>query len=110
MRPETLTLSADQYFVLALDGTSYERERADRTLAATVNDIIGGEFNEPGRVIRVNVADGSCSDVTEEVARVVLATMWVENNRASWTLRSWIESALGACEANCLIPENERAA
>ena len=90
-----------QYFVI-----SYERNEDDRTLAATLRDIIDGQFeiNPCGdlSVIRVDIEVGACADVTKDAALAVLERLTADRTNASWELRNWIETHCGALSAEHL--------
>ena len=60
------------YVVIDRSGVLRERKLSDMTLAETVKDIVGGEFDSVAFVFCLNPDEGTMRDVTEDVAREVL--------------------------------------
>lgn len=73
-------MSKELYFVIDRDGTLLQRRSEDMTKAETVKDILSGQFASVGFIYCINPEEGSCRDVTEDVAREVL-------NESGCTLR-----------------------
>jgi hypothetical protein len=65
-----------------------ETDEAADDEAIIVENIIGGEYTRPVRVVAFNVAEGWARDVTDAIARCCLMPRWCEgacsaNRRAS---------------------------
>ena len=65
-------MDRELYLVLDRSGTLRERSPADMTKTATVEDILSGQFGSIGQVLCVCPAEGTCRDVTEDIAQAVL--------------------------------------
>jgi hypothetical protein len=56
-----------------LGGIYRETDETEADLDSVVDDIISGQFENPKRIVAFNTATGWARDVTEDVAREVLA-------------------------------------
>lgn len=102
-RPSELTGSAiadcDVYLIecRSKDGSLYfpERDSARTNRADTICDIHEGQEENVVGVICFNTATFSSADVTEEIARDVLAVALADNSRVPDRLMAFIEGVLG---------------
>lgn len=95
---------ADVYLVecdLIVDGKRQryfaEREAAHTNRADTLQDIIGRQFHGLRRVLCMNPFEGWCRDVSEDIARDVLAAEIDNGGKVGLNVVSFIEEHLG-CE------------
>jgi hypothetical protein len=69
-----------------------ENETDERDI---VNGIIDGEFNRPMKIAAFNLDEGWARDVTEDIARAVIATAAAEHRRLGRSAAEFVERATG---------------
>jgi hypothetical protein len=78
--PPTAPIDADMFLVvddLGIFGRVYRETRVDAADEKTViNDIQGGQYECPERIIAFNTQEGWSRDVTEDVARAIANSVW----------------------------------
>lgn len=60
------------YIVIDHEGVVRERSAGEQNAAATARDIWAGEFGDIARVLCLCPSEGTCRDVTEDIARMIL--------------------------------------
>ena len=74
------------------DGCAYrETDEAQADFKTVVTDILSGQYNDPKRVVAFNTAEGWARDVTEDIAREVLARAYRDDLPLRGTVRAFIE-------------------
>lgn len=86
------------YLLVAADkGGAYlpERKLSDLDRATTVKDIAAGQYEDLIQVIELNPVEGTCRDVTEDIAWEVSA-IWSANGEplSDWQ-QDFIEQTIG---------------
>jgi hypothetical protein len=97
MRSPSLVPGFDTDVYLVLDdfgkiGRSYrevDEEKADK--ASLIRDLIGGQYNNPVRIVAFNTVDGWSRDVSEEIAREIRDWAKLKGEELSPGLRDWID-------------------
>jgi hypothetical protein len=64
-------------------------------LDTLIDDIWSGQYNDPFRIVAFNTAEGWSRDVTEDVAREVLARAIKEGRMLSDHIRGFVERETG---------------
>ena len=72
-----------------------ETDEAAADLATVVDDILSGQYNAPSRIVAFNTAEGWARDVTEDVAREVLARAVEQDQPMPPSVRAFIERVTG---------------
>jgi hypothetical protein len=72
-----------------------EADEAETDINTVINDIISGQYKNPNRVVAFNTAEGWARDVTEDVAREVLARAIKDGKTLSVSVRDFIERKTG---------------
>ena len=69
-----------------------ETDKEDTTLGSVVDDLLTGQFNNPVRVVAFNTSEGWSRDVSEEVAREVLARVARRARPLAASSRKFVET------------------
>ena len=80
-----------------------ETDEEDASLAAVIDDLLSGQFNQPLRVIAFNITEGWSRDVSEDVAWELLRRATSEGRRLGEATRAFAEFHVG--EEECLRAE-----
>jgi hypothetical protein len=72
-----------------------ETDEAETDIDTVIDDIISGQFENPNRVVAFNTAEGWARDVTEDVAREVLARATKDGRSLGPSVRNFIERETG---------------
>jgi hypothetical protein len=77
-------------------GQTYREADAEKADKETViQDMLGGQYNQPVRIIAFNTAEGWASDVSEDIAREVLARAAAELSPLPTGTKWFVEMQLG---------------
>lgn len=87
--PPTLCVVLDDYGVNGCVVRETDVTAAD--FLTVVNDIIGGQFNRPLRVIAFNISEGWCRDITKDVAREILEHRTIDEDAMTKPAREFVE-------------------
>lgn len=79
------------YLIIDNDGVLRERSAGDMTKAETIKDILNGQFDNVAFIYCICAAEGTCRDVTEDMAREILD----KHELLSASARDFIEQVLG---------------
>src|SRR5262249_45369464 len=86
-------------YVMRLDGRrrtgSYELDLDRMTTSLIADDILDGQFSDLDRIYECP-EDVPRQDVTEDVARLVVARLRDERRPLSYSMASWLQTVLGA--------------
>jgi hypothetical protein len=77
-----------------------ETDRDKNSRQQVVSDIADCQIENPIRVLEVNEDEGSCRDVTEDIAIEVRDHLFKENNGVRGQLRDWIDQWCGPSTAD----------
>jgi hypothetical protein len=78
-------------------GLAYvETDPSEADQPTIVRGMIEGQYERPRQVIALNVAEGWCRDVSEDIAQLVLAEAEREHSTLSEGTRDFVEQQLGA--------------
>ena len=84
-------------------GRSYqETDEAEADFVTVVSAILSGQYNHPVRVVAFNTAEGWARDVTEDVAREVLARAYRDDLKLRGAVRDFVER-----ETNAILIEQD---
>jgi hypothetical protein len=72
-----------------------EIEEDQSCLDTLIDDTSSGQYNDPFRIVAFNTAEGWSRDVTEDVAREVLARAVKEDRTLSGHIRAFVERETG---------------
>jgi hypothetical protein len=72
-----------------------EAGEAETDVDTVIDDIISGQYENPNRVVAFNTAEGWARDVTEDVAREVLARAIKDGKTLQVSVRNFIERETG---------------
>ena len=72
-----------------------ETDEASADLESVITNISGGEYNDPRRIVAFNTAEGWSRDVTEDVARKILARSERAAEPLEGTARRFVERQIG---------------
>ena len=72
-----------------------ETDEAQADEATIVENILSGEYSHPLRVVAFNTAEGWASDVTEDIARVVLSKARSEPRSIGIAAQEFLVRTLG---------------
>lgn len=92
-------------------GAAYivEREVADCDKATTIKMIASGEFEGLAQVLECNPVEGTCRDVTADIARDVM-TVWADGGEPLTRFqRDFVESHIGMSAAASFRRQYEEA-
>lgn len=73
-----------------------ETDEAQADFDTVVADILSGQYNNPLRVVAFNTAEGWARDVTEDVAREVLARAYRDDLSLRGNIREFVERETSA--------------
>ena len=77
-------------------GRAYvETDEAHADEATIVENILGGQYSQPLRVVAFNTAEGWARDVTEDVARAALTRARSERRSLGRAAQEFLERTLG---------------
>ena len=77
-------------------GRAYvETDQAEADEATIVENILGGQYSHPLRVVAFNTAEGWARDVTEDIARAVLSKADSEHRSIGKPAQGFVERVLG---------------
>jgi len=77
-------------------GRAYvETDEAHANYATIVENILGGLYSQPLRVVAFNAAEGWARDVTEDIARAVLSKSRSEHRLIARVAQEFLERTLG---------------
>jgi hypothetical protein len=76
-----------------------EIDEEETRLAAVIDSLFTGQFNNPVRVIAFNTAEGWSRDVSEDIAWELLSRVQREGKRLSASTRGFVEFHVGEDEA-----------
>lgn len=85
-------MTKELYVVIDRDGCLRERRAGDMTKAETIKDILTGEIDSVAFVYCICPEEGTCRDVTEDIARDVLAET---GTRLEGGARDLVEDRIG---------------
>ena len=78
-------------------GRAYvETDEVNADEATIVENILGGQYSCPLRVVAFNIADGWAEDVTEDIAIAVLSRARSQHRLIGKVVRGFVERPLGA--------------
>jgi hypothetical protein len=84
-------------------GRAYvETDEAEADAQTIIENLLSGQYRKPLRIVAFNVAEGSSSDVSEDVARLVVGEALSQGRRLPEATRRFIEQHTGE-EVPCQI-------
>lgn len=88
-------------------GTAFlETDRFTNSRSQVIADIISGEIMDVLCVLEVNEDEGTCRDVTEDIARAVYDDLYDTQRVCPRHLVDWLDHMLGANTADSLTHPN----
>jgi len=72
-----------------------ERKLSDLDRATTVKDVADGQYEDISQIIECNPVEGTCRDVTEDIAWEVSAIWSANGEQLSGWKRDFIEQTIG---------------
>ena len=80
---------------------TYELDMDRMTVSNIASDIIDGQFPDVKRVYEA-IPGESCTDVTEDVAKLVAERCFADQDPISWELANWLQSVRGVSSTHGL--------
>lgn len=74
---------------------TFELDLDQMTRPAIASAILGGEYDDLDEVFEFDPDEGTCSNVTEDMAKIVAALAAQEYRSLSYTLKSWLQEKGG---------------
>lgn len=87
-----------------------ETDEIQADFETVVTDILTGQYNDPVRIIAFNTAEGWARDVTEDVAREVLARAYRDDLTLRGAIRDFVERETAATFADWFGERAKRSA
>lgn len=72
-----------------------ERDVCDMDRATTIRDIADAQYDRLAQVIEINPVEGTCRDVTEDIAREVMTVFASQGEPLSRWQRDFVEQHVG---------------
>lgn len=69
---------------------TYELDLDRMTRSQIVSDIVSGQFENVDRVIEYSPAEGTCQDITVDIAQAVYSQIAEQGDRCPEFLRGWL--------------------
>jgi hypothetical protein len=89
----TVHIVLDDFGKLGRSYREIDEARADRH--SLVNDMLGGQFTRPMRIVAFNTAEGWARDVSEDVARDVVEQARRGGRLLPESVRNFVERVIG---------------
>jgi hypothetical protein len=100
--PSLVPYGADQTVYLVIDrfaglSTVYRETEVERTdLETIISDLIGGQFNDPIRIIAFNTLEHWSEDVSEYIAFEIQTRCDIDGHDVPESIRDFVESYVGS--------------